>query len=455
MSQTLDPACPDTDLDLDLDALTADAPGKAEPGATPPSEGTDDGCPNCQAPAPPKSSFCKFCGYYALLGKCVELAEWERDYENGEYIGPKEEPKKALLFGIPAWMWGLSALLLGLAGAIIAARLFTPDDSPSRTVSSFSFAGGGLLAVIAAHVWIARMTLARNKSLELTDVVMSPLRLWIDALMDPAQSYRWVSLGAAGIWSILLAHVFLGVPYGKIIKFTSDPAPPRVVKKGEAKPKPARGSGEAKTMEEAMEEFAAASGADQLAGAETITETVIEETPPPTVLKIINCVILGFVPVQGRGDAMESLVLAEPANSQWRVLGTVSMGLTGSLQRQLLEFAPLLRREQPFLPCDYPGVWLEPVLRCQVQVELVQGEEKPKSIQLLMLLDPEPIKKVPEAANASPSPDAAAPPSEKGESNSVDGAGKATDPADPNAKADAPASPADTATQTEGEGPTK
>ena len=160
-----------------------------------------DGCPNCGAASYSRSTWCKFCGYYALLGRCIELAEWEKDVENGEFNGPKEEPTATVLH-IPIWAWQLAAALIGVGGVSVAGRFLTVPNTTPRVCWSLCQVAVGLTAFLVAHIRLAHVALTQDRSLQLSDVLMTPMRIWISACLDFQRLSRWVAIGSAGIWAV-------------------------------------------------------------------------------------------------------------------------------------------------------------------------------------------------------------------------------------------------------------
>jgi hypothetical protein len=80
------------------------------------------------------------------------------------------------------------------------------------------------------------------------------------------------------------------------------------------------------------------------------------------------------------------LVVAVKRDGQWHVIGTVSQGLTPPMQAELTASAAGLQRDQPFVPCTYTAIWLEPVLRCRIEAEPVPGKDEFRNLKVLELL---------------------------------------------------------------------
>jgi hypothetical protein len=384
-------------IDLTECAEPADDPGLAELGTSDsdsrdsPSAGADDQagdkCPHCKAAPYSRSTWCKHCGYYALIDKCVEIADWEKNCQQGQCPEPVEQPP-AVWCGVPIWAWQLAAALTGVMGITLIARVYLPAEGNTRTVWTVAQALGGFLVFAGTYVEIARAALARNKSLEASDVVFSPMRVWAEAFQDFPDSFRRVAVGITALWATIMAHVLLVVPYDQIIDFSSDPVPER--KADKVVPAMASSGGRPMTMEEAMEEFAQKAGADglaQQAGSKKPARKKSEKKKEEPVTEQLDCLIVGYLPPAKTDVFMNSLVVAVRQDSQWQVIGTVSQGMTPEKKAAFVASAESLRRDQPFVPCTYQNaIWLEPVLRCRVQAERTPEKDEYRKLRLLELL---------------------------------------------------------------------
>jgi hypothetical protein len=341
------------------------------------------GCPNCSAASYSPATWCKSCGFYALLGRCIELDDWDRD---GTEIETRSEPTATWL-KIPAWAWQLSASIVSVAGLTLAGRYFTPEDSSPRVTWSLCQVFGGLTAFLAAHFRVAQVALSQDKSLQLSDVIMTPVKVWITACLDFQRLSHWVAVGLAGIWATVLAHLLLGVPYNSL--FTHEEAPKKEeVKKAAPAVAKVAGSGKKNmTMEEAMKEFGDKSGANSMKGdgaAASLKNANDPEKDKPAIHKL-DCLIVGYQPGGEGGGPIAGLVVAVKADGKWKVVGMVTNGLTPEIQRELSAAVKSLHREQPFVECTYSANWLEPILRCRVEAEIPPGQTEPQNLKFIEL----------------------------------------------------------------------
>ncbi|MGE0758445.1 MAG: hypothetical protein AB7F89_01985 [Pirellulaceae bacterium] len=328
-------------------------------------------CPNCQSPDYGRESWCQACGYYAVLGRCIELDDSER--QTAAAVEPTEPAVVTPPLGVPAWAWQLAGAMLGAVGLALAGRAYTTVGSPERLLWSAGQAGGGLALVLGSYATIAYAAMKRDSSVELMDVLSSPMRIWVQAMMDFQRSSHRLSIAFGGLWSIIAAHVLLGVPYGELVRFESTPAPPKKEPPAGAMAAPANSGSSSLTMEEAMGELANKSGAGKLsanAAASANRHTASASDPAAqnqsdsTVE--LECRIVGYVGGSAGGEDVESLVIALPEAGTLRVVGTVSRGLTSQTATQFLGSAQGLRRPTPAVTCSYSAIWLEPTLRCRV-----------------------------------------------------------------------------------------
>jgi hypothetical protein len=351
------------------------------------------GCPNCGFANYSSASWCKSCGYYALMGRCIELEDWERESTNGEQ--EVAEKPKAVWCSVPIWAWQFAAVFVAVTAISLAGRYYTVADTTPRVTWAVAQLALGLIAFLVAHVWIAKTVLGDDASVGILDVIASPLRVWIGACADFDRLSRWMALGIGGIWSVVLAHVLLGIPYGSL--FTHEEPPLREEQTGgaggERKGVGGAAGGKQKSMEQAMNEFGERSGAKGMAKkanekkakprGQPVKANEKEEDKPE--IRDLDCLIVGYMPGKDGTNLIEALVLAVKREGEWKVVGTVSEGLTPEIQRDLSIAAQPLHRQQPIVKSEYSAIWLEPVLHCLVEAEFQPKQDIPSSITMIGL----------------------------------------------------------------------
>ena len=245
----------------------------------------------------------------------------------------------------------------------------------------------GLGAFLCAHACAAVKALKRDTRLGPIDVVTSPGQIWIEILSDFPETFRNVAIGTGGIWTILMAHLVLGVPYSALINL--DAAPPK--KKKMLSPAAVASAlktsgGQDLTLEEAMQQFGDQAAGGLADGAGTGSDTQTEPKPDEQLItRELNCVIIGYSS-NGETGEITSLIVAAKRRS-WRVLGRVRSGLTTDLQGRLRGAnIASLRRATPIVKTDLKATWVEPRLRCRVQVEFLEAENAVKNLVLLRVL---------------------------------------------------------------------
>lgn len=343
-------------------------------------------CAECGQDMGEQASFCRHCGYYPKIGTCVDVADWETDFENGEYVGAEPEQLPAWR-SIPEWSWQLAAGLVVVVAISVAGSILTPEGSPVRTSWALGQTGLGLLVFLAAHLRVGIRALSEDRDLGLLDLATSPFRIWIGAAMDYPRSFRWVVVGLGGFVAIVMAHAVLGIPYSELINLDAKP----VVKEERKSPVAAMakmGGGGSKdmTLEEAMEEFAGDSGAGALAEAAENPLQEEEDEEKEVRTRELNAIVVGCIPASPDDPSITGIVAAVKMNGKWASVGVVSDGVTPEVGAALQSHVQRLRTAKPFVRCRETATWLKPRVRCRIEVKYSEGDDEPQHIRLLNLL---------------------------------------------------------------------
>ncbi len=80
----------------------------------------------------------------------------------------------------------------------------------------------------------------------------------------------------------------------------------------------------------------------------------------------IHCLILGYLTAADDPNDLRSLIIATDEDGQLRCVGRVGSGLTDEMRQRLVGLLKPRIRETPLIPCEDPGIWVEPGLYCTV-----------------------------------------------------------------------------------------
>ena len=127
------------------------------PEQSPPSEIPATACPNCEKPDYASNGWCRFCGYYGVLGKCVDVAQWEQDYVDGEFVGEDanagEHEWITAIKAIPMWAW----YLLGTLGLVTLVNVFvrmnTVRGSAYHILAAVGLLLTGVIVSAGTHIY--------------------------------------------------------------------------------------------------------------------------------------------------------------------------------------------------------------------------------------------------------------------------------------------------------------
>jgi hypothetical protein len=302
-------------------------------------QGAGPACPNCQAVGVDTTqTWCRRCGYYAVLGKCVELAPWEREVDaDAAASAPPAKPAGAMasaLKAAPAWAWGI----LGVVAAIPAVSLLSlviPSDGLARSI----WGGGqfliGLFAFMVAH-GLAFVYATSQLDCGILDIVMRPFSIWAPIVRQLPNRLWQVYAAVGGLTAAICACLIVGVPY----QFLFDGSVSERAKGNLAR---AVRQAQAKTEETAPATLPAA-----------------EEKKPEETFETAECVVIGYVPSSTDAGDFSSLVVATITEGELKVVGRVREGFDDAAREKLRRKLAGIHRATPFLPCRERATWVEP-----------------------------------------------------------------------------------------------
>ena len=109
------------------------------------------------------------------------------------------------------------------------------------------------------------------------------------------------------------------------------------------------------------------------------------DAEPELVTQTLETVVVGFQ-TDAETGAINSLVLAVNSNGLWRIVGTMSAGLEPEILAQLQTQVGSITRDQPFIATELRPNWVEPILRCQIQADYSETEDRFEALTFLKML---------------------------------------------------------------------
>ncbi len=283
---------------------------------------------------------------------------------NAQRVGPEVGARKrsdlmeflAAVAALPDWAWLLLVGVLALAGGSVYANYRCYPVSFGRALWGTVQLGAGLIAFIAAEVWILFLVNNHTRDdLDISDVIL-PYRLWAVAFRRLPYTRRPVCLGMWGLTAALGAAVLIGgFTYWLPRRWMQSRPKPGVlvIQQYEDDDKPDDESiKDAVRIERIPREKEPAPPEDP--------EGKRGDTRPVT-----RCVVIGYLP--GRNGKLGGLVLAQETPEGLRYAGIVRHGLTATNTPQLLkQLAPLTVAEAPIRCPDMAAIWVKPSLSCEI-----------------------------------------------------------------------------------------
>lgn len=360
---------PDTEPDAELD--TQDDSSAGDVGLkTTDADGSDAAasCSHCHRPLPKKGqTVCPHCGYYPVLGICIDLdKDWER-LAGDEPQEPDEAPGKSApkahlqvwMEMIPGWGW----MLLGCNAAIVLLSIFARLAVPSgfaRTLWSVSQLLIGVTAFLTCHLLAYLISIADDASMNVLDVVLRPLRVWKDIVRELPRNFRLAAGGSCGVSAAIGSILIIGsLPYDSLLDWGVK-APPKKNLLSAVLAHAKEAEGDAESLEEAVEEFAGT--ADELI-AEDSAEEVVEKNVR------VDCVVIGYTVEKNNPNVITSLIIAREFQGTLKFVGRLFEGLTDEVRYELLDDLEEVSRPRAFIsvPPQVIARWVEPKFVCRVK----------------------------------------------------------------------------------------
>ena len=321
---------------------------------TPNQDGSQTGpnCQNCGSVQPAGEPVCRRCGYYAVLGRVIELEEDDQDTQGASQ--QKKQPSAWEVWSnlIPAWAWGVMLCVTAVIAESVAGAMMFELGSPVRTLWSLSQLGICALALIVVHLLAYVTHLMLDASAGLIDFILKPLQCWKPVFAKLPKTFWRVSIFASALTGIFMSLVVLrSLNYEALLDWGVKP---------EAKQNLLGAViAQAKKIEAKDED---------LEGALNNLDNPLEEEEPKAIVKIdVDCVIVGYTVTKEDPTHFSGLVMAGDVKGKLKVVGIVSHNIPEDVRELLNERLPSLTRKFPFVESSLRAIWVNPTIACRVK----------------------------------------------------------------------------------------
>ncbi|MEX2170166.1 MAG: hypothetical protein WD851_12715 [Pirellulales bacterium] len=333
---------------MNTDALLDEAPASAD--AVP-------ACEKCQTPIRVKGmAACPRCGYYPSLGIFIEVAPWEAELNDPNAV-PKPQPSHLEVWSrlIPGWGWRLLATSLAIVVMSIAVRLLTETGGTVRTTWSVTQLLGGLSLAVLCHIAAFLWMLSTESDMGITDVVVKPLKIWLQILSELPHRFWLLNTANAGLTAALCAALIIGgIPYERLWDWGFK-APPKQNLMGALMEQAQKAKGNNDGLEKAIGDFAGSAGAEDGGG-----KSAADAKP----LIMADCVIIGYTPLQ-EGKLVQ-LWLASEFKGKLVFVGRVTPRLESTVREEILSKLAESHSVRPLVSAPGEPQWVRPTLTCRV-----------------------------------------------------------------------------------------
>jgi hypothetical protein len=312
-------------------------------------------CENCGEPGQDtRVTWCRKCGYYAVLGRCVELdQEWESALDPDAQQKTDDRPSLVIAFkAIPRWVWPVLGVVVLATGVTLLGKTLTPANSSLRVSWAFLHLAAAMFAFLGAQVWACYKAAQVDSSIGLFDIVVRPFAIWKPAFADMPHSLRPLLIGVGGFTASVAVLTFGGFPYDYVFEEEIFKARP------ERKLEQAIAIQQERMKQKKYEE--------ELLALEEAKKDEKKDIERPVSQ---DCVIVGYVPSGSAETGFTSLLVAAPVGEEKELhfVATVNEGITPAMRAELFAKFQSLHRNDPLVPCNVPGaMWVEPTLTCRV-----------------------------------------------------------------------------------------
>jgi hypothetical protein len=308
-------------------------------------------CQNCGAPQAAREPVCRRCGYYAVLGRVLDLEEIDAEENQQQKTKPTMWEVWSTL--IPAWGWGLILCALAVVAESVAGSVMLRAGSPARTLWSLSQLGVCALALALVHVFAYVSHMMLDASAGMLDFILKPIVCWKPAFSKLPKTFCRVSILVSAVTGILMSLLVLrSLNYEALLDWGIEPAPKQNLL--------AAVIDQAKKVKSKEEDLEAA-----LSNLDDPTEDEELEKEPPRI--DVDCVIVGYLTTKEDPAHFTALLLAGEVQGKLRIVATVSSGIPDDVRHLLDERMPKMQRNAPFVDSDMKANWVEPRMVCRVK----------------------------------------------------------------------------------------
>lgn len=290
-------------------------------------------CSKCGHQMGIESQVCCNCGYYATIGKFVEI----------------EQPKEAEEERIPWELLAIPAVCLLIIGESVAARYLTHPQSPDRQLLSVLHLVFGSLLFLIPHLraqWLSGRESAGETGP--FDFLFHPLQIWQVVLKKLPKSMPWLLAASAGLTAVVCSLIIGGLPS----PFAKEPIEWTPMKRITlAAPK--GGGGEAQSMEEAVSQLT-----------EVVVEEAVDELESDKPRVYEDCAIVGYT-LAGRGR-IGSIVVAKKFDGVTRLVGSISKDIPNKVRVKLADRLRRIPADEPLADGVEGSNWVNPKYYCRV-----------------------------------------------------------------------------------------
>lgn len=322
-------------------------------------------CKNCGTPKPSREPVCRRCGYYAVLGRVIDLEE-EYEADEAEAAQKKPQPSAWEIWSklVPAWAWGLVLCAVAVVvESAIGASLFRVG-SPARTLWSLSQLGICALALAVVHVFAYVSYMMLDASAGMLDFILKPAACWKAVFAKLPKTFCRVSIAVSAMTGILMSLLVLrSLNYEALLDWGIEPA---------AKPNLlAAVVDQAKKIKAKDEDLEQA--LNSLDDPTKDLEEPVEKEPPRIN---VDCVVVGYTTTKEDPAHLTGLVLAGEVQGKLKVIATISAGIPDDVKTLLDHRLPKMQRNAPFVDTEMRANWVEPRLVCRVKClkQLLNGK---------------------------------------------------------------------------------
>jgi len=321
-------------------------------------EWTGPRCEKCAAPLRSDGiAICRSCGWYGSLNTFVEVdPNWqtEADQDSKAETRPQKSHARVWFELIPWWGWVIVGSLFVVVAESVAARFVTEYGSSSRTTWSLVQLAIGVFAAIICHIVNFLVQVADDPDVGLFDVVLKPVKLWLNTLSFLPTRLWVVDAAASGLVAAFMSIAVIGgIPYDRLWDWGfTPPAKQELMGAVMDRVKQIDNQG-ADNLEDAIGDFA---GKGELED---------DQKVPEKPRKTADCVILGYT--LDNAGRLNTLVLGTAHLGKLVYAGNVTPKMDNPQElRNLQKKLTALQSQQRTLPIQTEANWVRPSLTCRV-----------------------------------------------------------------------------------------